>query len=149
MRYESFASLMAAVVAHLGLAPLPGPAQDVYTVHFEDKRALHVIDTKDGHLDVMGEAGRLVNLKDADTLLDLLALNTGRCQAGVTVHRSTGVVVVWGRRLRAQLDVAGLVQLLQASRQQACAAHQRLGKPVVRAPQYSAAALSRLMRQQS
>jgi hypothetical protein len=43
----------------------------------------------------------------------------------------------------------GLVQLLQASRQQACAAHQRLGKPVVRAPQYSVAALSRLMRQQS
>ncbi|MDB5773864.1 MAG: tir chaperone family protein [Burkholderia sp.] len=149
MNQTTFPSLMHELLRHWSL-PLPTTHnEDVYTLYFDNPLTLHIVSTKDGQVNVMGEVGRLNNLQDAVTLLDLLELNNfgAACYpVGVTVHRATGTILVWARQRLMSLDVPALKQLLQCVKQQADTVHRRLDIAGTRAAAATADTLSRMLR---
>jgi hypothetical protein len=127
---RTLADLIAQFLQHHRLPAPPPPAQDVYTLYFDQAANVHLFDTKDGRLDVMSEAGRLVTLQAAGTLLGLLELNHGRdvYPTSVTIDRASGTVIVFARQPLATLDESSMQKLLQCVHQKCDAVRQLLDR---------------------
>lgn len=87
-----------------------GQSSDVYTVAFDNQVEVHFLSTQEGRLDIIAEAGFLVNKQAGQPLLNLLALN--HPPFNVNVDQETGAVLVWTRQELAGTDRERLIELV-------------------------------------
>lgn len=115
----SFRTVMSDWLQSQGLVLPSGPPQPVYTLTFAEM-TLHCCHLQPAWVDLLVEAGALVNRQAADVLTGLLALNRifpADAPVTVSLDAPTGQITVWCRHTLEGLDVSSLqrlAQLLQA-----------------------------------
>lgn len=134
MPAQPFHELMRALLKQFHLpTEQVSPSQEIYTLHFDGQPDVHLI-SKIGsrYIDVMTEAARLDNLKAAEPLLAVHALNgCGLTDPPVmlTVQPDSGHVIAWGRQSRQHLNLEELTRLLRQVQSQAQKVRQVLENP--------------------
>ena len=137
------------LLRHFNLCPPAGPAQDVYTLHFDGQPSVHIVHrVKEGQVDLMCQAGKFDKQKNAASLMELLELNRpGHMpDAVLTLNRGSGAVISYARQQLATLDLKRLTQLLECVRKKSQAAARCLNTSPSRNVPAGSAALSRNVR---
>ena len=145
-----FPDLVAQLLRDLRLDMPAGPAQEVYSLHFDGQPSVHLIGrTGAAHIDVITEAARLPQQQAAGPLLALLELNVWddrSVTATIMVHRASRTILVGARQLRATVDVPLLKLVLEGVRRRADAVRQRLGDSSMMPGPRNADTLARMAR---
>lgn len=133
MTQQTFCALMAGLARQFGLTFPVGMTQDVYTLDFDGQPRVHFIGRHGArYLDVLCEAGTLVQPPTTARLLDLLKFNgcdSADYPVGVTFDASSGTLIAWSRQRLEAMDVASLQQLTQCVRLKAAAVRQWADTP--------------------
>jgi hypothetical protein len=106
----AFHNLMHSLWLYMDIALPPNARSDVYSVTFAKEIEVHFLSTQRGYLDIISEAGILVNKEASHALLQLLALNYPPLT--VSIDQDSGSVLVWTRQELAALDREQLVSLI-------------------------------------
>jgi hypothetical protein len=110
MQHDAFHDLMRSLWWYMDI-DLPANARsEVYSVTFTQEIEVHFLSTHPGQLDIISEAGVLVNKQASQSLLRLLELNYPPLT--VSVDETSGSVMVWTRQELATLDRDKLVSLV-------------------------------------
>jgi hypothetical protein len=89
---------------------LPSDAtSEVYSIMFANQVEVHLANTQPGMVDIISEAGVLLNKQAGQTLLDLIALN--HPPLTVNVDHDSGTVMIWARQRITEIDVDTLIAL--------------------------------------
>lgn len=149
MSARMFSELMEGLLKELKI-PLPDNLhQEVCTLHFEGQPDIHFINHVPQYVDIITDAGVLPSPPTADKLLDLFALNNldnKALPASITVHRTTGTIIVMCRQHLAQLDVPALLQMKQSIHAKVAAVQSIVDKSTARVETKNAATLVRMTR---
>jgi len=133
MTQQSFCALMAGLARQFGLTFPGGMTQDVYTLDFDGQPRVHFIGRHGAcYLDVLCEAGTLVQAPTTPKLLDLLKFNgcdSADYSVGITFDASSGTLLAWSRQRLEAMDAASLQRLVQCVRLKAAAVRQWADTP--------------------
>ena len=104
---------MLGVLQSMNMTPPADASGNTYALTFNNETIMYFIDSPDGALDVVADAGTLHNRQANEVLLSLLALN--RPPFSVNLEKSTSKITVWVRQKTVGLkvsDITGLIPLL-------------------------------------
>ncbi len=133
MTQQTFCALMTGLARQYGLTFPLGMTQDVYTLDFDGQPGVHFIGRHGArYLDVLCEAGTLVQPPTTARLLDLLKFNgcdSADYPVGITFDASSGTLLAWSRQRLEAMDAASLQLLTQCVRLKAAAVRQWADRP--------------------
>jgi hypothetical protein len=83
---------------------------EVYSIMFANQVEIHLLNTVDGMIDIIAEAGTLRDPLAGPALLQLLALN--HPPLTVSIDKDSGIVMVWVRQGMAYIEMERLTSLI-------------------------------------
>jgi hypothetical protein len=109
--HAAFHRLMKEVLAFMNMAPSEEPSGTTYELTFNSRDTLYFVSSTEGILDIVADAGPLLNRTAHEVLLGLLALN--RPPFSVNLDKATGKVTVWFQQTLDRVTESDINELIQ------------------------------------
>jgi len=128
-KMPEFHQLMKELLRFMQILPSQLTPNEVYSFTIDDKTEISFLQQQPGSLDMLVHAATLANPKADSVLRKLLEMNLFAYSGpniSVGMNPKTGAISLWSRMALADMDVRGLVDLVQLAVKRASAVRQHL-----------------------